>query len=531
MHFAFRSLVAVGLIACAVSAECSASDAAPSDLLRTRLDAERGTALIAGERVAVHADLFRFYAARGHAAAWTGQGEALLALIEDSANDGLDPEAYHLARLRTSITADASPEAAADRDLLLTDAFLQLGEHLLRGRVDPTTLYEKWYPAQRTRDLPSLLADALDSGDLAGALDALRPPHAAYRHLRSALARTRAAAAVDLPIILPASTLTLGDESVRVPLVRQRLALFGVLDRADVPDSLAFAYDAPVADAVRRFQQRHGLDATGDLDATTRHALNHSPDHWAHAIVLNLERWRWLPDDLGARHVLVNLPEFRLHVIENGAEALAMNVVIGLKSWQTPVFSDTMTAVIFNPTWGVPPSIASVETIPLARRNGAEYLTSRGYNVYRDGERVDPATVDWDEAGAWTYRFVQSAGPANPLGEVKFAFPNANDIYIHDTNQKRLFSRPSRAYSHGCIRAAEPRDLAVQVLGWHDWTPERVDAALAGHATQPVALPEPLPVHIVYFTATADDSGLAFYEDVYDHDDPLAAALGLDADD
>ena len=528
MRSAFRPLVALVLLALAVPVEATSP---PSDALRTRLDAASGTARIGGEPVAVHADLFRFYAERGHAPAWGGYGEAFLALIEDSANDGLDPEAYRLAQLRTAFaSAEASPDAVADRDLLLTDAFLRLGEHLLRGRVDPATLYEKWHPAQRERDLAAVLTAALETGDLAAALDRLRPPHAGYRGLRTALARARAAASVDLPVILPASTLTLGDESVRVPLVRQRLALFGALDADEAPDSLALAYSADVADAVRRFQQQHGLDATGDLDATTRRALNRSPEHWARAIALNLERWRWLPDDLGARHVLVNLPAFRLHVVEGGADVLAMNVVIGLKSWQTPVFSDTMTAVIFNPTWGVPPSIASVETIPLARRNGAEYLTSRGYNVYSGGARVDPATVDWATAGAGTYRFVQSAGPANPLGEVKFAFPNADDIYIHDTNQKRLFSRPSRAYSHGCIRAAEPRALARQLLGWHGWTPEKVDAALDGHATQPVALPEPLPVHLVYFTATADgDAGLAFHEDIYDHDAPLADALGLDA--
>ncbi len=528
MRFAFRSLAVLVLLA-AASAEAFPSDAT-SEILRSRLDEAGGTVRIAGERVAAHPDLFRFYAGRGHAAAWEGQGEALVALIEDSANDGLDPAAYHLAQLRAAFAAgNESPDAATDRDLLLTDAFLRLGEHLLRGRVDPTTLYEKWYPTRRERDLAAVLADALRTGDLGGALDGLRPPHPAYRQLRAALARTRAAAQTDLPIILPASTLTLGDESVRVPLVRRRLALFSVSGAPETPDSLQLVYTADVADAVRRFQQQNGLDTTGDLDPTTRHALNRSPEHWARALALNMERWRWLPDDLGARHVLVNLPAFHLQVVEGDTEVLAMNVVVGLKSWQTPVFSDTMTAVIFNPTWGVPPSIASVETIPLARKNGAEYLSSRGYNVYRGGARVDPSTVDWTQASAGTYYFIQSAGPANPLGEVKFAFPNENDIYIHDTNQKRLFARSSRAFSHGCIRAAEPRELARYVLGQHGWAPEKVDAALDAHATQQVALPAPLPVHLVYFTASADaDTGLAFYEDIYDLDSPLAAALGLD---
>jgi len=518
------------LAACAPALAASPDPGSASDILRARLGAGGTSAvLVGGERVRVHPDLFRFYAARSYAPGWERHGEAFLPLIEDAADDGLDPARYHAARIEALLAAAPSPETAADRDLLLTDAFLTLGEHLLRGRVDPAAVApeRKWYPTRRTRDLAAVLASALASGDLAGALDGLRPQHPAYARLREALGRYRRLAreGAELPVILPASTLSEGDESVRVPLVRRRLALYGVL--ADGPDASP-VYDADLADAVRRFQARHGLEVNGTVDQPTRTALNRPPDHWVRALTLNLERWRWLPDDLGARHVLVNLPAFRLQVIEDGAETLAMNVVVGNTSWQTPVFSDTMETVIFHPTWGVPPSIAAVETIPLARSNGAAYLTSRGYNVYRGGERVDPSTVDWAEANAGQYYFVQSPGPANPLGTVKFAFPNANDIFIHDTNQKRLFERPRRAFSHGCIRAAEPRALAERLLAGR-WAPPQVEAAFAAGRLQSVALPAPVPVHLVYFTAAADAEGaLVFYDDVYGHDDAFAAALGLD---
>ncbi|MEM1042511.1 MAG: L,D-transpeptidase family protein [Bacteroidota bacterium] len=516
------------LLALAPALSAAPDPSAASDVLRARLEAaDRPTVLVGGEPLAVHPDLFRFYAGRDYAVAWDEHAGDLLPLIEASAGDGLDPGAYHRRRIEAMQEAgNASPDVQADRDLLLTDAFLRLGEHLLRGRVDPTTIYEKWYPARRVRDLAATLETALASGDLGGALDGLRPQHAAYDRLRDALARTRAAAGTDLPIILPARTLEVGHESMRVPLVRQRLALFGEAV-PEAPDSLRLVYTDALSEVVRRFQARHGLEASGTLDQPTRHALNRSSDDWAEALILNLERWRWLPDSLGTRHVFVNLPAFRLQVVDDEETTLAMDVVVGKTSWYTPVLTDTMEAVIFHPTWGVPGSIARAETLPRARSRGSEYLSSRGYNVYHRGARVDPATVNWDEAGSHEYYFIQSPGPANPLGTVKFAFPNQRDIYIHDTNQKRLFARAKRAYSHGCIRAAEPRDLAAHLLVQQGWSDADVDGAFARRSTQNVALREPLLVHLVYFTAHAGEGGLAFYDDVYGHDAVLASALGL----
>ncbi len=519
-----RRLLCLLLFALAPALAAGPDPSATADALRARLEAaDGGTVRIGAERVAVHPDLFRFYAGRAYAPAWSAHGEALVPLLGASAEDGLDPDVYHLDRIAAAFAAGAAiPEAGADRDLLLSDAFLRLGEHLLRGRLDPATLYEKWYPTRRERDLAAVLEEALASGDFGGALASLRPQHPAYARLREALARARAAGG-DLPVILPARTLEVGHESSRTPLVRGRLALFGEA----VADGGGRVYTEALAEAVRRFQARHGLEANGTLDTPTRHALNRSPEDWAETILLNLERWRWLPDDLGDRHVFVNLPAFRLQVIEDGAEALAMNVVVGKQSWYTPVLSDTMEAVIFHPTWGVPGSIASVETLPLARSRGAGYLSSRGYTVYHRGARVDPAAVDWAQAGAGEYSFIQSPGPANPLGTVKFAFPNERDIYIHDTNQQRLFGRARRAYSHGCIRAAEPRGLAAHVLAWQGWDEAQVEAAFAKRRTQSVALGAPLPVHLVYFTAHAGEGGLSFYDDVYGHDAVLAAALGF----
>ncbi len=529
-----QRVLLLALLGCALAPPALADDPTVGvrEALRARLAASGGTVLVGDRERVVHPKLRPFYAARDFEPAWGERAAALVPLLHASADDGLDPADYDPAAIEALLARGTlGAEAAADLDLLSTDAFLALAEHLLRGRVDPATLTEDWHPHRRERDLAAVLDRALESGDLAGALDGLRPPHPEYAALRDALARYRHLEGTDLPTILPAGPIAPGARSTRVPLVRERLRLFGDYAGPDPADSLAHLLDVELAEAVRRFQARYGFEPTGTVDDATRHALNGSAAGAVEALVLNLERWRWLPDTLGQTHLLVNLPAFRLMVREDGEVALAMRAVVGKRSWMTPVFSAPLSTVVFNPTWGVPPSIASVETIPRARSRGAGYLTGGGYNVYRrsDGERVDPATVDWSAAGAGDYRFVQSPGRANPLGEVKFQFPNPHGIYLHDTNQKRLFGRDRRAYSHGCIRLAEPIRLAEHLLGsWTDWQPERIAEVVGGRSTEYVAPPGEWPVHLVYFTAWPDASGaVGFFDDVYGHDEALAAALGL----
>ncbi|MEO1725721.1 MAG: L,D-transpeptidase family protein [Bacteroidota bacterium] len=517
-----------------------------SEVLRSRIGGDTAPHVRVGNQaMPVHPDLAPFYAGRDYAEAWVthprggAMAQDLLATLAESRYDGLRPDAYHLPRLEPLVAdwpldpTGADAERAADLDLLLTDAFLRFGHDLLGRRIDPHALYgDDWFPTPRSEDLRAHLTDAVGSAQVRGTLDRLYPSHPAYWRLRDELKRQHALADAmgSWPTILPIRTLLPGESSTQVPALRRQLVLLGDYD-ADLDDAEAMAseyYEYEMQPAVERFQARNGFDVTGRVNQATRTALNRPPGDNIPLLEANLERWRWLPVNLGATHIMVNAPAYRLRVEENGREALAMNVVVGNLGWKTPMFSDTLTEVIFQPTWGVPSSIAADETIPRVRARGASYLTSRGYKVYdrRTGARIDPATVDWSQATASRYRFIQRPGRANPLGEVKFRFPNPHGIYLHDTNSRSLFNREARAFSHGCIRLADPGSLAKYLLApYNNWDDAKVDAALAGGPTTGATLDTGIPIHLVYFTAWAGPDGLQVYDDVYGHDEKLIATL------
>jgi murein L,D-transpeptidase YcbB/YkuD len=286
-----------------------------------------------------------------------------------------------------------------------------------------------------------------------------------------------------------------------VTTLRRRLANTGDWVGRQRPDTLARVYDPGLADALRRFQDRAGLEPTGELDPATIDALNTPGSRLIPLLAVNLERWRWLPAELGERHIWVNIPEFQLEVRhrEEGEWLVqrSMPVVVGSPGrWRTPVFSDTVSQVVFNPTWTIPASIQR-----------------ESYG------RVDPRGM------------VRQPGPSNPLGRVKFVFPNPYGIYLHDTNAPARLRWEYRALSHGCVRLGDPRGLARDLLQPQSWDSTRVAGHFTGPwVTEPIDLSHPIPVHLVYFTARADSRGVRRTSDVYGWDGALAEALGFTAD-
>lgn len=518
-------------------------------LLRLRVAAmETGSAaarsaadrrLLAAETVAHH------YRQTGFAPGWTGPdgptpvADSLLVALRAADRDGLRPADYHVAaldslgrRLRAQADAGASmaPRALADFELLCTDAFLLVGGHLLRGRVDPVELVPSWSLDRRQADLPAHLQRALDQGAVRPVLDSLRPPQPEYAALRRALRRYRALAERGgWPSLPDGPTLAEGVRDARVPTLRRRLRATGDLSAARPADSLRV--DAPLRRAVARFQERHGLAVDGAVGPATRAALNVPVAARIEQIVVNMERWRWLPRDLGRPHVRVNIADFWLRVVEDGAPTLQMRVVAGSRYRQTPVFSDRISYLVFSPYWHVPPRIAAQDKLPAFQRDPS--LVSRlGFEVLdgwgADAQTVDPSTIEWDRLSAsnFPYRLRQRPGPANALGRVKFMFPNRHNVYLHDTPARSLFGRSERGFSSGCIRVEHPVDLAAFLLRAHDdWTPERIRAAMAGDAEQTVVLREKVPVHLLYWTAWMEAGTLHFRDDVYQRDDAVAAAL------
>jgi murein L,D-transpeptidase YcbB/YkuD len=286
--------------------------------------------------------------------------------------------------------------------------------------------------------------------------------------------------------------------------------------------------DKALSAALEAFQRRHGLSPTGWLDSETRRALNVTAGDRLRQIDVNLDRWRFAPRDLGDRHIRVNIPDFHLGVIERGRTVLGMRVIVGERDRQTPIFSDRITHIVFNPYWNIPDSIANDETLP-AMMSDPEYLLRNNIEVVRvaDGrvEPVDPAELDWTMPLDGSLRLRQRPGADNALGLVKFMFPNRSSVYLHDTPADRLFSRVARTLSHGCVRVERPVDLAHALLERYGWDEERIAEAMQGKTEQWIRVKEPVPVHLVYFTAWADSGRAQFRNDVYGHDRDQAAAL------
>jgi len=387
---------------------------------------------------------------------------------------------------------------------------------------------------ERQDDLAKVLKASLDAGTVGQSLDRLHPQHPQYAALKRLLAQYRQIAARGGWTPLPANlTLRPGRPDPQVAALRAHLIATGDLaESAPAPAAATPAaatspapasapaapvFDTATQDALKRYERRHGLVADGRLNRDVLAALNVPVEERIRQIELNLERWRWLPESLGDRYVLVNIPTFRLTAVDHGQVQLEMRVVTGKQDSPTPIFSDDMTTVVFSPFWNVPPDIAKKETIPAVLRDPG-YLASNDLEVVRGSQVLDPSSIDWSNPGRIQFR--QRPGAKNALGQVKFLFPNQFDVYLHDTPAESLFARVERDYSHGCVRVEKPYELAQWVLSNQpEWTPERIKAAMDLGKEHQVALKQRIPVYIVYETIWVEDDGTAsFRDDIYGHD-------------
>jgi len=391
--------------------------------------------------------------------------------------------------------------------------------------VEPTDVDAHWFGPQRRLDVVDLLNRALDSGDVAEALKSVLPRHAQYAALKRELTRYREIAAQGgWPKVPGSAALKKGTRSPETAALRARLAAEGDLAQAG-----GDVFDGTVEEALKRFEKRYGLNEDGAFGPDDRAAMNVPVEDRAAQLELNLERWRWLPEDLGERYIVVNVPTFQLEAIEQGKVVLAMRVVAGkADETPTPIFSDEMTEVVFSPYWNVPTSILRKETIPAVLRD-PDYLYRNDLEVVRAGQVVSPSSVDWSDPDL-RIQIRQRPGAKNSLGLVKFLFPNKFDVYLHDTPADSLFGRVERDFSHGCVRVEKPVELAQWVLrDQPEWTPEKIQAAMHAGQERHVALKHRIPVYIVYATAWVDEAGrLNFREDLYGHDTRQRALLGLD---
>ncbi len=499
--------------------------AASSAELRQRLDNPAGLRL-AG-RILDPSLLRDFYAGRNYQPAWTGSAavaaDRLLADIHAAAYaQGLPPQSY------------AVPPTASivDHDLLVSDALARFGRDLATGRVAPIQAYGGLgTPTRPSFDATAFLVRASETPSLARLAADIEPTDPAYPRLIAALARYRAiVAAGGWPSIPDGPTIRPGQADPRLPLVRRRLIASGDLEAVHgrARGAAGDVLDHRTVTALRRFQERHGLDVDGCIGKQTLAELNVGARDRLRQIEANLERWRSVPRLLEATRVMVNLPAETLSLVEDGKPVLAMRVVVGDPKHPTPPMATSMTAVIVNPTWTIPPSIATKEILPKLQRD-PNYLAANNIRILGAFPENSPQAaglgIDWKSYhGPFPYRLRQNSGDDNALGQLKFYLKDLDAIYLHDTPQRTFFRRANRALSHGCVRVEKPVDLAEQLLGTA-WS-GKVSGAIAARVTRTLRLAQPVPVYLMYWTAWADSDGVVhFRDDLYGHDGRLLDAL------
>lgn len=449
---------------------------------------------IAGEQICATHPLPLFYSRRNLQPAWgAADSAALVGAIRRASDDGLDPSDYHLSAIEAS-TGD-------ERDVLQTDAFFLFASHLQSGRIDPVTIEPTWCLEPRTSDLVPALETALENHEVQQALAAFRPAHVSYHALADALASFRAMK--PWQPIDDGRSMKLGARGPRVDQLVARLTESGDLDPGHV------SFDARVQDAVKRVQRLYGLEEDGVAGPRTLRELNVPLEARIRQLELNLERWRWLPATLGARHIVINIPQFQLTVFEDERPVLTMRMIVGKDyTHRTPVFSAAINEIVFSPYWNVPDSIAYKELWPKQNADSS-YFEREHIEVLSGG------------------RLRQKPGPWNALGFIKFNLPNRYTVYLHDTPSRELFSRAVRTFSHGCMRIEKPADLAAYLLrDVPGWTRERVVAESQTGMEHALRLRTPVMVHVLYWTAFVNGGGeLHFAPDVYSRDDALDQAM------
>ncbi len=445
-----------------------------SDILKKRFTSADGRTMVTvgGESIFSFDMEAVFYQKRSFEPAWAGpdghflQADDLITAIQKAHQEGLIPEYYHinaiqsllLDQVRTNLGRTAPNfTAIADLDALLTDSFLLLSCHLSKGCINPIMRTTEWFAANEKIDVTTLLEDSLREKRVKEALQSLTPHEKLYSRLRQALERYRQLANRNdswplIPPEKPSIKIDMNDR--RIPVIRHRLITLG--DLPSTPQDNSSLYDQKLARAVSAFQQRHGLEADGIIGANTITALNISPEKRARQIELNMERLRWSFRNPGERYILVNIANFSLDVIENDMTVMNMKVVVGKPFWDTPVFSGKMRYLVLNPSWTIPRNIAVEEILPKVL-NDRQYLLKNDIMILRNGKVIEGSQlkeIDWYRLNIdyFPYQLRQQPGPKNPLGNIKFIFPNQFDVYLHDSPHKGLFQRNVRAFSHGCIR-------------------------------------------------------------------------------
>lgn len=494
----------------------------------------------------------RFYQERSFHPAWlvekklTERAYEMRYEIQQAKFDGLNPSDYHLGqinfyfdkieKIKNGEEAVTTLEFAA-LDLLLTDAFIMLSSHLYMGKVDPDNLKTSW-GIQRTAPelrIDQRLESAIRDGSLRKSLEELYPSFTVYKKMRDGLrelydfqGKFLSETNISWKTLKLSKSIKQQEVHDLIPEIRRRLIFWGFLEQYE-SDQEKY-YDSLMEVGVKKLQYRHGMAQDGVIGQGTIQALNQSPEDLIATARVNMERLRWLPDNLKEQElILVNTANFQLDFIQRKDTVLSSRVIVGKSFHSTPQFSAEMSYIVFSPTWTVPNSITRNEIIPAVKRNH-NYLTRNNMKVLTaSGAEVSPSSIDWAKVNPRSFPYIirQEPGENNSLGLVKFMFPNKHSVYIHDTPARSLFEREDRALSHGCIRIQKPFELAKLLLSFDDtWTDELIRENMHLKKEKIVMLDRKIPVVVFYLTYWADSKGDYFFRrDLYSRDAEIFKSL------
>lgn len=441
----------------------------------------------------------------------------------ESENEGLNPNDFDLSSIAENEKkwGKLSDEQLVNYDILLTKNLLRYIQLASKGKLKPKELYSDWDLRENSVNTSELLLSFQDKDSFEVALSNVGPQHIIYKKLKEALRLLSAYPLDSLDKIEITEKIVSRDTNEIVKKIKKRLFYW-----KDLPyqDSITAIYDEATLKAVKRFQLRHGLATDGVIGKGTVAALNKTKEQRKKQIIVNMERWRWYPRTFPKDYLIVNIPDYVLHVIKEKDTIVSHNIVVGTNARKTPILSAKLSYVVLNPTWTIPPTIIKEDVIPAASRSRS-YFSKKNITIYdRSGIVVPPSL--WEASNGKNYRYVQSPGSYNSLGMVKIIFPNRFMVYLHDTNHRNYFSRQNRSLSSGCVRVERPLELTAYLLNDSiQYNEENLKGFITDCNTKKIDIKDDIYLHQLYWTAWSANGQLYFIDDIYNLDEKLYQKL------
>lgn len=477
-----------------------------------------------------------FYVNRNYVPAWINHdtlgnnGYILINYIRLVGRHGLQPNDYHLDLIEKYVEKTYSCPLVdtvdmMKLDVLLSDAFMLLGSHLYYGKVDPAKEGWKVQCKEPELRLDLKLEEALAANDPAMSLDMLAPRYRSYWMMKDELVFFLGLNEQLWPSIQSVLAIKPGESNLLIPKIREKLIKL----RYQLSDSISITFDVELENQLKKFQHDWGLNTDGVIGKATLEGLNSVPGNLINQLKVNMERFRWLPLQVTEKYIIVNIANFELDMIEGIDTLISMRVIVGKELRETPVFNGRISYIVFSPSWTVPPTILQEDLIPELLK-GPEYIERKNMKLLRnDGSELAYSDIDWSKISKDHFPYIvrQNPGAGNALGRVKFMFPNAYNVYIHDTPSRGSFARDDRAMSSGCVRIEKPYDLALLLLSdAPEWSPTLIRDAMKQDKEQTVRLKIPVDVMLIYLTAWTDGKDhIQFRKDVYQRDGMVLAGL------